>query len=89
MSYQHPLTEREKFLVKIAIASTLEAVKNVLIMTEVSMHDYREKTEGDPRKKGYYDTHRQFKELEYCIDQEIRMRVHYDDDLAENSWLIK
>ena len=76
-----PLNAREKFLVKVAIASTLEAVNKVLVQTELEMIQYRIKTEDDPRKQGYYDTHRQFKQMEYVIRNEIEMRTYYDADL--------
>ena len=79
------LTERERILVKIAIASTLAAIKKVNDNASEQMHYYRRKTEGDPAKEGYYDTHRQFTQLGYALEHEIERRLAYDDDLSHDA----
>ena len=83
------LTDRERFLIKVAIASTLEAIKDVNQQAHLEMLHYAAKTKDDPRKEGYYDTHRQFEQLGYVLEREITNRTTYDDDLSSDSWIIK
>jgi len=75
------LTDREKILIKIAIASTLEVLKKVNDDAANQMRSYAARNADRPDKAGYYDTHRQFEELGYALEQEIEMRTCYDEDL--------
>lgn len=84
----HPLTPREKLLIKVAIASTLKALANVNDAARDQMNYYREKNADRPDKEGYYDTHRQFTQLGYALEQEVEHRTMYDDDLCDDCWLI-
>ena len=82
-------TDRERFIIKVAIANTLEAIEKVNQRAHMEMQYYAAKTRGDPLKEGYYDTHRQFEQLGYVLEREITNRTTYDDDLSSDSWIIK
>jgi len=77
------LTERERIVAKLAAAHAIKALLEILQTSEASMHNYRIKCEGQPEKDGYYDTHRQFKEMEYVTEDKLDHMTHYDDDLSD------